>query len=147
MSTLENVYVCVYSLSDNGWSVCLCSYPRISLESTSVYKQSHTVQAGRVGSTLVYIYPPFGACQHTVETAVAHRHRRTHTRTETHLDMFMVEVLCLRGLSPLSDRLPPACRHLTHRHTHAHTHTHKHNTTGTTQKTHLSVSQGAFVSV
>lgn len=85
-----------------------------------MYKQSHTVQAGRVGATLVYICPPFGACQHTLETAVAHRHTHTHVQ-KTHRDKFMVEVLCLRGLSPLSDSLPPACRHLTHRHIHTHT--------------------------
>lgn len=72
-----------------GWSVCLCSRPpyvsRVHV-CVRVYKQNPTVQG-----YLVYIFPTFESCQHTVETAVAHRH----SHTDTHLDMFMVEVLCL----------------------------------------------------
>lgn len=85
-----------------------------------MYKQSHTVQAGRELGTDSGVYLP-SLSAHSGNSSSSQTY--THTHTETHLDMFMVEVPCLRGLSPLSDNLPPACRHLTHRHTHTRTNT------------------------
>lgn len=53
--------------------LCVCvAFP------VCVYKQNPTVQG-----YLVYIFLPFESCQHTVETAVAHRHSHTHVQTHT----------------------------------------------------------------